>query len=87
MILQNISDAEVRRFYLRACTREGWSRDVLGLMIKSRVHERAEPGVVRCRGARIDQADGVHAQAAQQAPRIGACGALRPFQHFHLGKV
>jgi len=45
LILQSISDAEVRRFYLRACTREGWSRDVLGLMLKSRAHERGGPGV------------------------------------------
>ena len=45
LILQSISDAETRRFYLRACSREGWSRDVLGLMIKSRAHERAGAAV------------------------------------------
>jgi predicted nuclease of restriction endonuclease-like (RecB) superfamily len=40
MLLAAPLDADARGWYLRTCLAEGWSRDVLGAMIKSRAHER-----------------------------------------------
>lgn len=40
LLLQKVPDATTRLWYLRTCLAEGWSRDVLGLMIKSEAHAR-----------------------------------------------
>jgi len=40
LLLQRVPDAGARAWYLRRCLAEGWSRDVLGLMIKSEAHTR-----------------------------------------------
>jgi len=45
LILQKLRDPGERVWYLNACLGEGWSRDVLGLMIKSRAHERSGAAV------------------------------------------
>lgn len=39
-ILERVKDPDHRRFYIEACAQEGWSRNVLGLQIDSRLHER-----------------------------------------------
>jgi predicted nuclease of restriction endonuclease-like (RecB) superfamily len=40
LLLQKLPDVATRLWYLRQCLSEGWSRDVLGLMIKSEAHAR-----------------------------------------------
>lgn len=40
LLLQKIADASTRVWYMRQCIDEGWSRDVLGLQIKSQAHAR-----------------------------------------------
>ena len=40
MLFEKLAEPGVRRFYMERAVAEGWSRDVLGLMVKSRAHER-----------------------------------------------
>lgn len=40
LLLQKIPDVGTRLWYLRSCLSDGWSLDVLGLMIKSEAHTR-----------------------------------------------
>jgi predicted nuclease of restriction endonuclease-like (RecB) superfamily len=40
LLIQKLSDAATRLWYARKCLADGWSRDVLGLMIKSDAHAR-----------------------------------------------
>lgn len=40
LILQKIHAPNVRQWYIAASIQEGWSRDELGTMIRSRIHER-----------------------------------------------
>ncbi|MBW2735856.1 MAG: DUF1016 family protein [Deltaproteobacteria bacterium] len=40
LLLQKVSGLTSRLWYMQRCTSEGWSRDVLGLMIKSQAHAR-----------------------------------------------
>ena len=43
-VLDRIKDRPTREWYLRAALEYGWSRDVLVLQIKSRLHEREGKG-------------------------------------------
>ena len=40
MLIEKIKDQSVRLWYIQAAREQGWSRDMLLLMIKSRAHER-----------------------------------------------
>lgn len=45
LLFERVPDPVERSWYVRASVAEGWSRDVLGLMIKSRAHERSGAAV------------------------------------------
>ena len=40
ILLEKVKDQDTRLWYMRQTVQNGWSRDVLGLMLKSRLHER-----------------------------------------------
>ncbi len=40
LLLEKVKDASIRRWYMGQVLAEGWSRNVLGLMIDGRAHER-----------------------------------------------
>lgn len=40
LLMQKIKDKELRRWYMQKTIENGWSRDVLGFMIKSELHNR-----------------------------------------------
>lgn len=40
LLLHKVPDPKTRAWYMRRCVDEGWSRDVLGLQIKSQAHTR-----------------------------------------------
>jgi predicted nuclease of restriction endonuclease-like (RecB) superfamily len=40
LLIQKLKDLDRRRWYLQQTIEQGWSRDVLGLQIKSNAHER-----------------------------------------------
>lgn len=40
LLFERVPDLGVRAWYVRQCVQEGWSRDVLGLMLKSEAHRR-----------------------------------------------
>lgn len=40
LLIQKLKDLDQRRWYLQQTIEQGWSRDVLGSMIKGNVHER-----------------------------------------------
>jgi len=40
LLIQKVKDLEIRKWYMHACIEQGWGRDILGVMIKSNVHDR-----------------------------------------------
>jgi predicted nuclease of restriction endonuclease-like (RecB) superfamily len=40
LLLQKITDPEIREWYIRATIENGWSRNILAIQIENRIHER-----------------------------------------------
>lgn len=56
LLLQKVKDVATRRWYMQQTVSQGWSRNVLDLMIKSRAHER-QGAACAPRGLGIGAAD------------------------------
>jgi len=63
LLLQKTADLQARAWYMQRCVDEGWSRDVLGLQIKSQAHTRQGAAVTNF-AARLPPP---HSDMAQQA--------------------
>ncbi len=40
LLMQKIKDKDIRLWYMQTCLENGWSRDVLGTMLKNQLHTR-----------------------------------------------
>lgn len=69
LLFERVSDPGLRSFYVERAVAEGWSRDVLGLMIKSRAHER-QGGAVSNFSATLPPAQSDLAREAIKDPYV-----------------
>ncbi len=54
LLMQKIKDNSIRFWYMAQIIQNGWSRDILGLMIKSKIHERQGKSITNFRSTLPD---------------------------------
>ncbi len=65
LLMQRVKDNSIRFWYMEQIINNGWSRDILGLMIKSEIHERQGSSTTNFRSTLPDP----QSDLARQSPK------------------
>ena len=72
-LMEKLGDEATRLWYAAVAIEQGWSRDVLALQIKSRLHERSGRAVTNFKSALPDEDSDLAQQSSRASPASSAC--------------
>ena len=84
LLMEKVKDLPVRLWYMRQTTEQGWSRNVLGLMIKSNVFERQGAAVTNFEKRLPDPQSDLARQALKDPYIFDFLTLTEPFQEREL---